>query len=323
MFASAQSAATECVSQARDGISKVLAAKTAITSSYYNHLDSVRDAKSQSASIVHTLEQQPEVAHALFTQEREPKHQSLLAAISQLSRVLTAQEPEDLNDKFGPFTMHAKHSRIIHPVWDFFDWEKPCVALQNDVTDLEATSALRAVNQLVCSDAFLFSACESGTIDVFDLRMRYPVHVQRLAKHDGAVLSLAVDGDCLFSGGVDHSINIWRYGLHLERGTIAEDDVDVDAWELSHTLHGHTGWVRALAFDEPKLRLYSGSGWLPARSCFTANVSLCYRRRDDPRVGRADVGVSIHPPASHQLGAVAALAQRPSLCGLGRQEDIR
>ena len=315
-----QKDAADSVSRAQDGISKVLAAKTAISSTYYANIDSDEAAKTGATAVLHMLTQQPEVAAALEHIGADPKHQSLLSAIASLAALLRNTGPAELNGPLGAFTLHARGSRIVHPVWDMLDWGRPCTLLPGSNADLADTSALRAVNSIAVTDDFLFAACENGRIDVYDVTRKVPVVVQSLAKHDGAVLCVAADGNCLFSGGTDHAIVVWRYGLHLHPAPDAIDAPAAEQWELSHELHGHSGWVRALAFDENKLRLYSGSG---AGRLVLQHIVMHCRRRDGARVGCAGLGLPVCAAAPPQLDSRPSPARRLSLCRIGRQAHLR
>lgn len=164
----------------------------------------------------------------------------------------------------------------------------------------------------------------------FDVRWARP-HVARGVGHTGAVTAVAVHGNRVVSAGEDGSVRVW----------------DRAARRLVRTLHGHHGWVYAVAIsavadviasagDDATIRLWSAStgrlvGVLPGHG--TRVRALAFARSGRFLVSGGEDGAiivwSVQPPA--QLRAIAsdgspvwsvAVGCDDELIAVGGEDDV-
>ena len=128
---------------------------------------------------------------------------------------------------------------------------------------------------------YLVSGGSNGSMKFWDLNARRCV--KSIEAHQGIVYSLGTVGGLLYSGGQDCMIRSWRIDTFEEHQSVKAGDDAVSSmvvtdrhvitgslaiikvWnclnlKCEHVLTGlaHWVWVRALALDEKKTRLFSG-----------------------------------------------------------------
>nr|XP_006816455.1 PREDICTED: E3 ubiquitin-protein ligase TRAF7-like [Saccoglossus kowalevskii] len=136
---------------------------------------------------------------------------------------------------------------------------------------------------MVTKNHKLYSAGADGVIRAWDIDALARGTVQTFKGHTGSINALLDGADFLYSAGSDHTIRSWHYekltAEHKCRKDAHNDSVSalgksgcnlfssshscIKVWngntlEPVHTIPGLHHWVRALAIDHSKGRLYSG-----------------------------------------------------------------
>lgn len=129
----------------------------------------------------------------------------------------------------------------------------------------------------------LFSAGGDSVIKVWDLETLSRGCIKTIQGHTGEIHAITVEGDVLFTGGADNTIQLWSVQDFTNLNCIknAHDNTissmvivggnlfsssfslikvwDAKTLKLKHTMSGLHHWVRTLALNPERDKLYSGS----------------------------------------------------------------